>query len=120
MVYNFAKKQKINKSPKIRRLDALIRNIPESSLDGSRPMDGKIFEMNGQKFVRLGKNIAPVFYMARDRALVYLAQGGHAPDEIIRQGYGAPPEITIHLVELCLGPLGRLRQAATEPLCRRP
>jgi len=75
--------------------------------------------MNGQKFVRLGKNIAPVFDMARDRALVCLAQDRHAPDEITRQGYGPPPEITIRLVELCLGPLGRLRQAATEPLCRR-
>lgn len=106
-----------SKSYKIRRFGVPSGNTPESSLEDSQSADGAVFQAKGPNFVRLGKNVAPVFDPARDRVLVRLAQEGHAPDEIARQGHGAVPEITIRLVELCLGPLGRIRPAATEPLC---
>lgn len=108
------------KSHKYGQLGSPMANADESLLEGSRRTGKAEFHMNGRNFVRLGKFVAPSFDLARDRTLIRLADGGHAPDEIARRVCGSVPDVTIRLVELCLGPLGRIRPAADQPRISGP
>tara|TARA_R110000868_G_scaffold4155_26_gene25497 strand:- start:1554 stop:2174 length:621 start_codon:yes stop_codon:yes gene_type:complete len=66
----------------------------------------------GYNFVRLGKEIAPWIGGADDRSLVRAAVDGQSPDDIARELNARAAEVTVRLVQLRTGPLGRVRPAA--------
>lgn len=96
------------------------------------------FRVKQRKFIRLGKDVAPAAEFDNDRFIAELALEGVDPAEIANRTGQRSSEITLRLVELSVGPLGRVRPAghrpsqrgfqdvsirdtpSTIPLCQRP
>lgn len=73
------------------------------------------FTVNGLEFIRLGKEVAPQAGLPGDRDLVERALNMGCPDEVARQTGVRESEMMVRLVQLRVGPLGRIRPAADLP-----
>lgn len=101
------------KTHKMADFSAAIIKVSDSDCEHHGAKGGQNFTVAQQIFIRLGKEIAPAVGSDNDRTIAELALAGIDPGEIAHQTGQHPSEITLRLVELCLGPLGRIRPVAT-------
>lgn len=107
----------IPKYEKNQKLEIIRRDSAKRSND--RRLSSAI-ATPGSDFVILGKYVAPGLVGMADRygddVLVALALGGHEPEDIAGTVGIPAAELTVRLVELRTGPLGRIRPATGDPV----
>lgn len=84
--------------------------------DGNVSVPGfqKFCQPDRPEFIGLGKFIAPRIDRADDRALVCRVMAGQTPEDIAQALNVGAADLTVRLVQLRTGPLGRVRPAAGE------
>lgn len=70
------------------------------------------------EFIILGKVVAPRIDRTDDQALVRLVMAGQTPEDIAQALNVSAADVTVRLVQLRTGPLGRVRPAAGGRACR--